>query len=251
MAKKGKKGKKGKGGKGAKAPPFDQAAFDRTMAPLLAVTPTPLAEDVGHAVVRINELVRLTYVSDPDGLVEHLGALPVTDDGGGIDSKNEYGWTALMRSARDGLKKHVEALVNAGANGEITSTAEVVETHVDDDQEKGGAFKLPLGAQTAAGRAVGETVTIVYPEGSTAADLCRQRHGVMAGKSTVSTEQNCHEILMMLENAVKTSEEEVLPGKLAEKLLLTQPPSYYNVPTTAGDREKPLVASGYYAEEEA
>lgn len=250
MAKKGK-GKKGKKGKKAAAAPFDQAAYDRTMAPLMAVKPTPLAEDVGHPVVRINELVRLTYVNDPDGLVEHLGTLPTTDDGGGINSMNEYGWTALMRSARDGFKKHVESLLNAGADGEIVSTAEVVETHVDDDQEKGGGFKNPLGAQTAAGRAVGETVTIVYAEGSTAADLCRQRHGAMAGKSTVSTEQNCLEILTMLENAVKTSEEEVLPGKLAEKLLLTQPPSYYNVPTTAGDREKPLVVSGYYAEEEA
>jgi hypothetical protein len=246
---KGKKGKKGK--KGAAAPKFNQQEFDRTMAPISAVAPTPLAADVEHPVVRINELVRLTYVSDPDGLVEHLGTLPVTDDGGGIDSKNEYGWTALMRSARDGLKKHVEALVNAGANVEITSTAEVVETHVDDDQAAKGAFKYPLGATTPAGRAVGETVTIVYPEGSTAADLCRQRHGVMAGKSTVSTEQNCQEILTMLENAVKTSDEEVLPGKLAEKLLLTRPPSYHNVPTTAGERGKPLVASGYYHEEDA
>ena len=249
MAKKGKKG--GKKGK-ASAPKFDQAVYDRTMAPITAVAPTPLPVDVEHPVVRINELVLVQFVNNPDGLVEHLQGLPVSEEyGGGIDSRNEFGWTALMRAARDGLKKHVEALLNAGADPEITSTGSVTETHVDDDQAEKGGFKYPLGAMTPRNRPVGEKVTIVYPEGSTAADLCRQRHSVMAGKSTASTQQNCEEILSMLENAVKTADEEPLPGRLAEKLLLTKPPSYHNVPTVAGDRGKPLVASGYYADLDA
>lgn len=249
MAKKGK-GKKGKGKKGkSDAPKFDQATFERTMAPIMKVEPTPLPVDVEHPVVRINELVLVRFVNDPEGLVEHLQGLPISEEhGGGIDSRNEFGWTALMRAARDGLKKHVEALLNAGADPEIASTGTVTETHIDDDQAEKGSFKYPLGATTPAGRAVGEKVTIVYAEGSTAADLCRQRHSIMAGKSTVSTQQNCQEILSMLENAVKIGDEEPLPGRLAEKLLLTQPPSYHNVPTTAGERDKPLVASGYYAD---
>ena len=246
MAKKGKKG--GSKGKSA-APKFDQALYDRTMAPIMLVEPAPLPADVGHPVVRINELVLVRFVNDPEGLVEHLQGLPVSEEhGGGIDSRNEFGWTSLMRAARDGLKKHVEALLNAGANPQVTSTRAVTETHVDDDQVEKGGFKYPLGATTPSGRLVGERVTIVYPEGSTAADLCRRRHSVMAGKSTVSTRQNCDEILSMLENAVKTAGQEPLPGKLAEKLLLTRPPSYHNVPTTAGDRGKPLVDSGYYAD---
>ena len=103
MAKKGK-GKKGKKGKkGAAAPKFNQQEFDRTMAPISAVAPTPLAADVEHPVVRINELVLVRFVNDPDGLVEHLQGLPVSEEhGGGIDSRNEFGWTALMRAARDG-----------------------------------------------------------------------------------------------------------------------------------------------------
>jgi hypothetical protein len=247
MAKKGKKG--GKKGKGAAPKKFDQALYDRTMAPIMLVEPAPLPADVGHPVVRINELVLVRFVNDPEGLVEHLQSLPVSEEhGGGIDSRNEFGWTALMRAARDGLKRHVEALLNAGANPEVSSTRAVTETHVDDDQAEKGGFKYPLGATTSAGRLVGERVAIVYPEGSTAADLCRRRHSVMAGKSTVSTRQNCDEIMSMLENAVKTAGQEPLPGKLAEKLLLTRPPSYHNVPTTAGDRGKPLVASGYYAD---
>ena len=52
-------------------------------------------------------------------------------------------------------------------------------------------------------------------------------------------------------NALKTADEEPLPGRLAEKLLLTKPPSYHNVPTVAGERGKPLVASGYYADLDA
>ena len=72
--------------------------------------PTPLPEEIGHWVCRVNELVRLRFPTDPEGLVAELQENPKNPDG--LDARNECGWTALMRSARDGLKHHVVALAS-------------------------------------------------------------------------------------------------------------------------------------------
>ena len=277
MAKKkkgGKKGKKGKKGKSA-AKKFDQvrtrldagthaapqlthlrfagaqAEYDRTMSTL--PEPTPLPEEIGHWVCRVNELVRLRFPTDPEGLVAELQENPKNPDG--LDARNECGWTALMRSARDGLKHHVVALVNAGADVELTSTAAVTETHTDDDQVAGG-FKAPLGAPTEAGRTAGQKTVIEYPAGCTAADLCRLRHGRSRrtvqkqgkGEGTVSTQQNCDEILQILENARLTADEVVSSDMVEEKAALRALPTYHrkidNNPCPPGLGSLPRLPAG-------
>ena len=215
--------------------------------------PTPLPEEIGHWVCRVNELVRLQFPTDPEGLVAKLQEIP--EERGGLDARNECGWTALMRSARDGLKHHVVALVNAGADVELTSTAAVTETHTDDDQVAGG-FKVPLGAPTEAGRTAGQKTVIEYPAGCTAADLCRLRHGRSRrtvqkqgkGEGTVSTQQNCDEILQILENARLTADEVVSSDMVEEKAALRALPTYHrkidNNPCPPGLGSLPRLPAG-------
>lgn len=212
MGKKGK-GKKGKGKK--EAVPFDQAEFDKTMSTLPAPTPLPTEEGAGP-ICRVNELVLVKFAQDPEGLVRHLRALP-PGEGGGLDAANECGWTCLMRAARDGLKKHVEALVNAGASVSVKSTAEA--------KEKG----------------------VTYLAGSTAADLCKLRHSSLShlcrakelpgGKDGTSPQesmrQNADEILSILGKAATDEDEggeDVGASRFDERLKLRHAPNYFSVP---------------------
>jgi hypothetical protein len=105
MAKKG--GKKGKKGKG-KAPKemMSPAQIEAALATL--PQPTLRGEASPRIAIRVNELVAVKFTKDPVGLVEHLKALDT-----GLNSINEAGWTALMRAARDGMKNHVELLLEA------------------------------------------------------------------------------------------------------------------------------------------
>jgi hypothetical protein len=185
--------------------------------------PTPVQErDDGVPVCRVNELVLVKFANDPAGLVKHLCALPA--EYGGLNAVNENGWTALMRASRDGLKKHVEALVNAGANVTAESTQAAV--------EKG----------------------VTYPEGSTAVDLCLARHSALSDIAHVSadsvtpstngkqhdnthvaasphqsTKFNASEIITMLTNAEVTKEEEIPSSRDDARLKLQSTPNYFGV----------------------
>lgn len=105
MAKKG--GKKGKKGKG-KAPKETMSPAQIEAALATLPQPTLRGEASPRIAIRVNELVAVKFTKDPVGLVEHLKALDT-----GLNSINEAGWTALMRAARDGMKNHVELLLEA------------------------------------------------------------------------------------------------------------------------------------------
>lgn len=146
-------------------------------------------------VCRVNELVLCRFLDDPDGLVRFLLALPAAHEQ--LNAANEFGWTSLMRAARDGLKKHVEALVNAGAAVNAQSTAAC--------REKG----------------------LEYPAGSTAADVCGLRHGSL---SSCSPQQNAAEILDILRNAsIVGEDEDVMASRLDARRLLLAAPNYHSL----------------------
>eukprot|EP01051_Picozoa_sp_SAG22_P027451 SAG22_NODE_9189_length_604_cov_1.067327_1_plen_107_part_01 len=105
MPKKG--GKKKKGGKAAKAPP-DPKILERAMAKMPPPTPRGEAREAAGLpplpkyCCNVGQLLQLKYTTNPEGLVEHLAALPELT--GRLNAVNEQGWTTLMRAARDGAR---------------------------------------------------------------------------------------------------------------------------------------------------
>lgn len=199
-----KRGKKGRGGRSAalakKLPSELETEEGRTryvaaaLGKLPAPTPAPPSQ---RGAVRINEIVAIRFAGDPHGLVAYLRALSLRQ--GRLNATNEFGWTALMRCARDGLKAHVEMLLAASADPALTS--------VEDCAENG----------------------VLYPAGSTAADICRIRQESLP--STHSTQQNRLAIAHILTNARAIgTERDIAAEQLEARRSLKEAPTYYAVP---------------------
>lgn len=171
MPKKKGGGKKKKGGKKAKEP-IDPKILERAMAKM--PPPTPRGEQTPKFCVRVGELLQLKFISNPDGLVEHLKAVvvnPKQPELSGLDATNEHGWTCLMRAARDGMTKHVEKLLEAGADASVESLMDVTEKILK------------------SGLHVPENCT-AFPAGSTAFDLASLHHASLKGTASEVTDFN-------------------------------------------------------------
>ena len=124
MAKKGKGGKGGKGGKAGgkkkKAAPLKPGERDPTKPLVIGARMLLKYCNTGDDQKLVRDLLAPLLPADPDEAEAGIRL-----DAQGIDAVDEeYGWSMLMWAARAGYKRHVEALLAAGANPSLSSSSD-------------------------------------------------------------------------------------------------------------------------------